>query len=268
MAVSVRHILLTRFNVAVPFARDERRLDPAWLTERFALFESFCLPSVLGQTTKEFRWFVLFDAETPPEARGRAERLARGGAFIPLFAHGSWKEDLGGLLRERGAAGDGLLLTTRLDSDDALARGFMEGMLRSSGESPAVLSYPRGYVLDGGRLYSQDFPENPFLSMLEGSAACKTVLSESHEKIASVAPLRLLDGGPMWLQVVHSGNVSNRTRGVRVFGRGPEAAADFNLPPRAFAPAESPLGAAMDFLRSLRWWRHVRDPLLRRLRLR
>ena len=63
----MEHYILTRFNLCL-WTKDkksnETRTDK-WLKQRFELFERYCLPSIIHQTSKSFKWIVLFDATTP-----------------------------------------------------------------------------------------------------------------------------------------------------------------------------------------------------------
>ncbi len=60
-----RHFIITRFNIRVGKLGTDKngnltRTD-VWLKNRIDLFEKYCLPSVVGQTNKNFTWMVLFD---------------------------------------------------------------------------------------------------------------------------------------------------------------------------------------------------------------
>ena len=59
--------------------------DEAWLDDRFRLFETFCLPSVRGQTVQELSWLVFFDEATPQRFRERIDSYERGGRFEARF---------------------------------------------------------------------------------------------------------------------------------------------------------------------------------------
>ena len=52
---SYTHIIITRFSYRGPaMSRSFDPLDPTLLSRRFDLFEATCLPSILGQTSKDF----------------------------------------------------------------------------------------------------------------------------------------------------------------------------------------------------------------------
>ena len=65
--MSFKHFIITRFNLSKRWDKDKfgnATLDSTWLTDRYRLFEDFCLPSIKGQTSKNFEWWVYFDSET------------------------------------------------------------------------------------------------------------------------------------------------------------------------------------------------------------
>ena len=138
-----RHAIITRFNVRYRETahKEAKGVNAAWLAERFDLFESYCLPTVLAQTCQEFVWFIYFDSATPPEFVERAQR-ARSGRdnirliFCDIYDQGLLERDLRGELVPEPE----WLLTTRLDNDDGLRRDFVkrlhETLLRIEGRTP------------------------------------------------------------------------------------------------------------------------------------
>lgn len=69
----IQHFVLTRFNLRL-WHRDKSGSSVrtrVWLDHRFSIFERYCLPSISGQTCKDFTWIVLFDSKTPDEYKTR-----------------------------------------------------------------------------------------------------------------------------------------------------------------------------------------------------
>jgi Putative rhamnosyl transferase len=226
VGVDFTHVIMTRFNVARPKRQEPIRLDPDWLAGRFDLFERYCLPSVAAQTARGFHWLVYFDEETPEPIRARIEACRRVFPFVPCFTGpvggDYWPASIGAA----GAARTPWLLTTRFDNDDALSADHVARLQAALGQGAPVrgsLNFPRGFVLEGGKLYALTHLASAFASWLEPwDDKARTAISINHLKMARVGPVRQLEGPPAWLQVVHGGNVSNKIRGRRV---GPEAAA-------------------------------------------
>ena len=228
VGVDFTHAIMTRFNVARPRRSDPIRLDPEWLAGRFDLFEKYCLPSVAAQTARDFHWLIYFDAATPEPLRERIEACRRIFPFVPCFADevtaAFWPRSLAEALPGRTP----WILTTRFDNDDALASDHVARLQAAvSRQAPPVrgsLNFPRGFVLEGGRIYALTHLANAFASWLEPwGDKTRTAFAINHLRMARLAPVAQLDGAAAWLQVVHGGNVSNKVRGRRV---GPDEAAD------------------------------------------
>ena len=217
-----RHVIITRFNVLfreLAHKRvDAKGLDASWLAERFDLFERYCLPSVLAQTSQEFIWLVYFNAATPPSFVERARRACAGRdnirlLFCDIYDHALLERDLRAELIPKPE----WLLTTRLDNDDGLRRDFVKRVhenLRFMGAE--AINFPNGIVYAGGKTYSHRDESNAFLSLLEPFEGFKTVLCVQHPEMAQVAFVRQIEGEPAWLQVIHDSNIRNRVRGWRV----------------------------------------------------
>ena len=73
------HYLITRFNLKNPkwkFTKNnELLLNDQWMDERMALFADFCLPSVVAQTNKNFKWLLYFDTDTSEKHRAQITEL-------------------------------------------------------------------------------------------------------------------------------------------------------------------------------------------------
>lgn len=110
-------------------------LAPAILSRRFAVFEATCLPSILGQTRKDFVWVLIVDEMLPPAYRSRLEQLVSRHPRTILHCH-STDDDIGSLswlapYIERNAD---YILTTVLDDDDMLSAGFVQSIRRHVSE--------------------------------------------------------------------------------------------------------------------------------------
>ncbi|MGW1809122.1 glycosyltransferase [Streptomyces sp. NPDC002078] len=216
--MNFEHILLTRFNVRL--SNDQEPPPEEWLAARIPIFRELCLPSVRRQRTAPRQWFVFFDSGTPPHWRKEIERLSAGGDFRPVWLDGAFHA--AAVNEAIAAAGMGrrdYLVTTRLDCDDALAPHFMEtvqGQLRGAGGA-YFINLTLGYQMSAGRFYLRPYIANPFISYVEPSAPERpwaTVFCRPHHMITD-QPLVQVRCRPAWLQVVHGGNLANRTRGIR-----------------------------------------------------
>lgn len=219
-----QHFLMTRFNLATPGREKAIRNKAGWLDYRFDLFERFCLPSVVAQSCGKFKWIVYFDHEIPDKYRERIRVLSAGGAFFPyytpLFDEGGWARSL----FETFEIVEDLVLTTGLDSDDALSRDFVDRLqteVRSNGNMVGSYNFDFGLVRRGGSLYRIKHRSNPFFSYLaQTDKSMKSAPAILHMHIAEAGRVFHLGGDPAWMQIVHDRNVSNKIRGWRVRNEG------------------------------------------------
>lgn len=125
-------MLLTRFSAVLSPRAEPAKAD--WLRYRLGFFYDACYASVTRQRGADFGWLVLVDDRCPDDFREEVEELAKG-AFSPVWTHEPFRRDsfagpvadLTGRTAERtnepGHAP--YLITTRIDSDDAMAVDFM-----------------------------------------------------------------------------------------------------------------------------------------------
>jgi hypothetical protein len=233
---SFAHVILTRFNVR--WVEDANApsigTDPVWLENRFALFERYCLPSILGQSRQNFTWLIFFDGDMPQPYRDRAAALASlASRIVPIFCGTLPIELVQESVRKALPQAPRWLLTSRLDNDDGLHADFAATVQAAQRfEQAEVLNCPTGVILRDSRAYRRRDPSNAFISLSEPFAGAKTVFSILRHVYASESyPLRQLTDAPMWLQVIHTSNVSNRVRGRRA----PLAWAQPGFPPLADA---------------------------------
>lgn len=217
------HIILTRFNLPSGGRESKIRHSPNWLENRFELFERYCLPSVMQQSSSNFEWFIYFDIDTPEPFQTRAKKYQIQYQQITIF----WGKkiplaDIQRQILDRVPAHKSYLLTSRLDNDDALNSDFIRELQADAAQlthksHAQVMNYPNGLILSGGRVYSHRDTSNPFASLLEPvSADIKTIWQHQHTKLHNFGKIHQLKPQAMWLQVIHNDNVSNRIRGHRV----------------------------------------------------
>jgi hypothetical protein len=105
------------------------------------------------------------------------------------------------------------LVTTTLDSDDALARSFV-GQVRSQARDVEfeLINFVEGLRLveRTGALYHCRLRSNPFITAVEKLEQAKTIWGYlPHATILErVREVRDVISDPLWLQVVHGGNAA------------------------------------------------------------
>jgi GT2 family glycosyltransferase len=216
-ARSVDHVVCTRFNLPTPGPESLVRAQHDWLVNRMALFERYTVPSVRGQTVRDFHWLVYLDSASPTWLRDRMRPLVEEGLVTPRYRECVTWQDVASDAREvTGATGD-LLLTTNLDNDDALAPDFVARLQHLAVAHPGSALFLRtGLILHGDAVYLRHDPRNAFCSVSEPWHRPVTAWRDWHTLLGEHLPVVSTDGAPAWLQVVHGQNVSNRVRGTRV----------------------------------------------------
>lgn len=228
---SLSHLIITRFNIPVAYQcsvnpavwQVDARTDEAYLSGRFDLFERFTAPSVGAQTCKDFRWVVLFSDATPEPFR---QRLAKIQETVPQLephfltdkqSYG-FQAYLSGLVADLP---DGLVLTTRMDNDDAIVRRFVENVqsyARATDGDDYVLTFPHGlqYNLKLRTASRLTIPSNHFLTLAQRRQASDntTVIDFPHTEIPSCyRTVKLGDAvDPMWVEIIHGTNYVNPDR--------------------------------------------------------
>lgn len=218
MTGGVSQFLITRFNLPSRGHESLIRAQENWLRERVALFERYCLPSVLQQTCDDVTWIIYFDPDSPGWLHDWIAMHVSAGHFVALFRTEVSQTEL--LADLRAAAGEmtgGTLVTSNLDNDDGIAIDFVarvRGQVRAGERMAIYLS--EGLIRQGSALYRFSYPHNPFCSVAEPWEGARTCWADWHNLLGHHMPVTVDAGAPGWLQVVHGRNVSNRARGDRV----------------------------------------------------
>lgn len=220
----VKVIITTRFNVVFTddhFLKDKSgspTRTEAWLKRRFELFEQVCLPSLQAQTDQDFEWLVFFSDGTPDPYKERIRALQKQcPQLVPVFLYdgeymvGRFKQEVA----HRLTSTDTHLITARIDNDDAFHRG-MVARVRAEfrGQGDELLNFVHGLQADPDNGLAAIATEysNPFLSRIERvrDGQALTVLDVQHTEAKDSKALRDIRTEPMWLQLIHGSNVTNR----------------------------------------------------------
>ncbi|MBO1741655.1 glycosyltransferase [Leifsonia sp. TF02-11] len=251
---SFDHFVITRFSAV--FTPDSPPADPEWLEYRYNFFrEAACAALARQRGDVEFRWLVFIDDRADAEFIAAMVELSRG-VFEPVLTHEVWGADL--VQREVAARSSApFLITTRLDSDDALGMRFIETVQSHFAEQELMyVNLNRGLQVDRtGSIYRFDAPANAFISLIEKRLPAqmpRTVyLDHYHTASRNHGPVLEVITRPMWIQVVHGGNIANQVRGTRVRPQVARAAIDMDL---WYRTRIGPLRYAGE---KLAWWREV-----------
>lgn len=228
MSLRVQHFVETRFSVWM------RAGPPAfaqeWLDERLDLFRRFCLPSIAAQTTPAFTCLLFCDEATPPDVLAALRRHELELPTLSLALTRAERSPVEAVRQLVGADTD-VLITTRLDSDDAIVDGYLEAVQDYAAPfhhcdlSSLLVNFPRGFRFDAETsiFYERRMPNSPFHSLFErpGRGPVDTVFRSAgtgryrkghgnHAMLHEHQVTHQDESMPAWLQVVHAGNVQNR----------------------------------------------------------
>lgn len=178
----------------------------------------------MHQTVRSFEWLVFVD---PSLAEGEAEFLTRtvGEALswriVPVSLKGG-KEDAAIWARSLGTVPEGhRVVTTRMDSDDALHPVFLEtvGEIATTVPTPSVVDLVCGAYVDAsaGIPLTRPYRGSPFQSLVDvvgPESRIVTVMSHPHPELPQSFPYTPVSTRhPMWFVSVHGGNIANRAYG-------------------------------------------------------
>jgi hypothetical protein len=216
-----RHFLITKFNVYFAdwkkFRNSSSFGSAQWMKHRFQLFDRFCFPSIQNQTNQDFKWLILLDRETGSEDRRTMLGYQQRFANIQLVF--TTEENLRRDVQEAMDQGEerDYAITTRIDNDDAYRNDVIEVVQRHfAAQECEFMNFSRGYqyCMKNGRLYPHEDMSSPFMSLVEKrrTEGFRTVQFEAHDLVRGKWPLRQIEDGRYWVQVIHDRNAANHLR--------------------------------------------------------
>lgn len=232
------HFILTRFNIRLfRYDKHGHSIDQGlWIEERLKLFETYALPSVIGQTCQDFTWILLVDSKTPDSYR---EKMMGYLKHCPQITYIAIKEQYGWhfanifqqvvnkMLKERDIKEGDYCLTTYFDNDDCLNKDYIKDVHDILQQNNKILQEDGFLAFDYGIQYYTElgiatrikYPNNHFITLFETVSSTENPSVRtcygygSHfdiekRKVARVHHITHIDK-PMWVEVIHKGNVDN-----------------------------------------------------------
>lgn len=221
-----KHIIITRFNLPQRWNEDKQGnvvLDTIWLKDRFNLFQNFCLPSITGQSSKNFEWWIYFDVNTEILFKKVIENLEDKYPYFKAKyekSYDSFESNMPTeIFEDLNKTKTDWLITTRLDNDDMLAKNTIRIIQEKCNfQKNMLLEIPCGYTLELGirsKLRKVSFKLNPFISYVEKvekEKVVKSVYFYQHTDWRNVETMDVTDS-PQWTQIIHNRNVINGING-------------------------------------------------------
>ncbi len=221
-----KHFLITRFNLNYSKSNSLKPVSEEWISSRLAIFQRFCLPSILNQSNKNFTWFLYFDTNTPEKYKQVVADLEASHLFIKAVYIENADMLIPSLnkeIKERLEVGTEYVITTRMDNDDGLHKHAINTIQQQfKNQSFAIVNLNNGLQIgingDKCRMSSFYYISNPFVSMiekLEGNNPLKTILCKDHVLwiVENKEVMVNVDYKYLWLQVIHSQNWLNQFAG-------------------------------------------------------
>jgi len=242
LLMNYSHFIITLFNLRNFPKSNNHDYDNwvKWTRDRIELFKEYCLPSLINQSCKAFKWLIYFDTDTPEEFNEFLKELSLFSFIDICYSKGitDFTENYIQEVKKRTGKSIKWIITTRIDNDDSLHKDAIKIIQESFVEkNKFLISLASGYILNinDRTLSHYYYPMSPFISLIEASDnEIKGVYETEHTKWDSLRlsvfkeirleyfnkearKSRFILNKPLWIQTVHGENVSNSFyRGVPV----------------------------------------------------
>jgi hypothetical protein len=243
-----KHFVITQFNLRkFPYQSKDKTDWENWTQNRINLFYTYCLPSFLNQSNKNFTWLIYFDTKTPEKFNDLLKRLNEIN-FIKLCFADSFDHFMTKYTKDiRELSTDNKwVITSRCDNDDVLQKDAVDTIQRNFvPKNEFLISLASGYTLNiaDNTLAHYYYPMSPFISLIESTkkTSLNGVFYKEHTKwdeLRLKITTELLKKNnksifilekPCWIQIIHNQNVSNNfKRGLPVI-RSKDLRHDFGI---------------------------------------
>jgi hypothetical protein len=208
--MKVRQLVMTNFNERFDTIYTHS-LDEEWLKYRWKLFTTFTVPSMLGQSQTDFDWVILCHPKSPSWFKSITKTLE-----VPIRIHFEFDSPTPTIPGLNDPNLDAVL-TTNLDSDDAINRCYLE-RVRSFFEAEPfkyeLFEIEDGYKYDYScqRIAPWQWKSSPFSTRVNfGPNIDPFDFGGAHDKhYGKYKNVEISRGDPLFLQVVHDKNNATR----------------------------------------------------------
>lgn len=206
--------------------------DPVRMEERFRLFQTVTLPSIHGQTDKDFTLVVATGSDFPSIYMERLLDLTESCASVVVrqFAPGRHRQVMSRAIRQERRQGALPFLQFRLDDDDAMGVRFVERFKETAQDlRPLWSKHPRiavdfnkGYVYtagrDGLRVWPYKYQYSAIaLGMIVQPGCDDTIMGFGHHKLWSAMPTMTFTDEDMMMRGHNDFNDSRLKTGGNTF---------------------------------------------------
>lgn len=229
MSGKFTHYLVTRFNVNIrgngPEYIASETHNAKWVEERLPLFDSICVPSVLGQTCRDFTWLIYCDKDTTDEVIQHILTVTQKIQFVEIHLVESFDQLVQHLQTRCSESPTSYIITSRLDNDDAIGRHYIETIQSNFSAQPDyVLNLLGGinyHISKKLMTYLRHKEHNHFISLIEQNwedIPLTTIMGFSHLHPPGHVPVKNVGLKYAFWITLHSQNAAPRNnRGWPVF---------------------------------------------------
>ncbi len=209
---------------------EERRAflySPKRLEERFRLFETICLPSVIGQMDQGFQLYVVVGECFPEIYLERLLALTEGlpNVAVSMQPPGQHRRQMIRVLNAAREDPSEPCLQFRIDDDDAMAVNFIERLKQAARNlEPVWQSYPlttidfnKGYIYSAGPNGLSIAPDREAyaalsLGVVVPGGSDRTIMHQGHHNLWKETPTLTFPDGDMYMRG-HNGFNDSRSKG-------------------------------------------------------
>lgn len=218
------HYLITRFNVPVKNwevdKAGNRVLDKTWIEHRLRLFNTYCAPTIGGQSNTNFTWLIYCDHRTEEDYLRRITETVSGIHQAEIRLVEDFYKLLDDLRDTVSRCPTPYIITSRLDNDDGLGIDFVNDVQAnfSSGDLK-IINFTKGILYDGHRhvlteiRYSQRNHYGSLIETLKQGQIPLTVLGYPHGNPPEKSEIVNVSTRLSWLKIIHERNMASKTNG-------------------------------------------------------
>jgi hypothetical protein len=218
--ITINLYVVTRFSLRFEdwmrraYGQETERAN--WFAMRARLFKACVVASMQQQTVAPRRVFVLMDVG---DVDLWHQHLSLPTPYVPVFVRA--EESSGEVARRIAADRTKNVVISRLDSDDAIDRRYVEKITDAArdfwrlGTPKAYMVACDGYVTDLKQIQQIYFNCSPFISVYVRRYNGENIYDGEHTQILDRQP-RMIETA-RWMQVIHGSNIANRLHKVSKF---------------------------------------------------
>ncbi len=224
------HYLVTRFNVpAGKWLQDKEgrpTLDDAWMDHRLDLFKKYCVPTVAGQSEKNFQWLIYCDVKTNDGVRHQVQDAIREMANVQMRFVEKMDDLIMDLKNSFASTETPYVISSRLDNDDGLGIDFIKSVQAHFQEMDrCLINFCNGILYDINRKVLTQVGSsylNHYGSLIESKKSVDqflTVMGFHHTSPPEDVSVINLSEPCAWLKIIHERNARSGMRGRIVFSK-------------------------------------------------